>query len=66
MAKSQMGCTLQKSLEKRTANIPGPKPLPGTEQLAPYVVVADVAFLVREYLTQEQHVFNYRWVCNYG
>ncbi|KAJ8414688.1 hypothetical protein AAFF_G00038900 [Aldrovandia affinis] len=46
-----------------------PNPKPGAEQLAPYAVVADEAFPLKEYilkpyanggLTREQRIFNYK------
>ena len=54
------GCSLQQSLEQKTANIP--------ELLSPYTIVADETFPLKEYilqpypesLTQEQRIFNYR------
>ncbi|CAL8255633.1 unnamed protein product [Gadus morhua 'NCC'] len=57
---SLRGCSLQQSLEQKTANIP--------ELLSPYTIVADETFLLKEYilqpypesLTQEQRIFNYR------
>ncbi len=42
------GSTLQESLEQRTANIPQPTPLPGTDMTMPFFVVADEAFLPGE------------------
>ncbi|XP_030271800.1 protein ALP1-like [Sparus aurata] len=63
------GCSLQDALENRTSNIPAPAPLPASDQLAPYCIVADEAFPLKEYLmkpypnrrlTEEQHVYNYR------
>ncbi|XP_056464817.1 uncharacterized protein LOC130404196 [Gadus chalcogrammus] len=63
------GCSLQQSLEQKTANIPDPAPLSGPELLSPYTIVADEAFPLKEYilkpyssrgLTQEQRIFNYR------
>ena len=63
------GCLLQQSLEQKSANIPDPAPLSGTELLSPYTIVADEAFPLKEYimkpyssrgLTMEQRIFNYR------
>lgn len=63
------GCSLQDALEKRTSNIPAPAPLPESDQLAPYCIVADEAFPLKEYLMKpypncklsvEQRIFNYR------
>lgn len=62
------GSTLQESLEQRTANIPQPTPLPGTDMTMPFFVVADEAFPLKSYLmkpfarrglSREQRVFNY-------
>uniref|UniRef100_A0A671KY09 DDE Tnp4 domain-containing protein n=1 Tax=Sinocyclocheilus anshuiensis TaxID=1608454 RepID=A0A671KY09_9TELE len=62
------GCSLQNALENRT-NIPAPAPLPGSDQLAPYCIVADEAFPLKEYfmkpypnrrLSVQQRIFNYR------
>ncbi len=44
------GSTLQESLEQRTANIPQPTPLPGTDMTMPFFVVADEAFPLKSYL----------------
>lgn len=61
------GCSLQDALEKRTSNIHAP--LPESDQLAPYCIVADEAFPLKEYLMKpypnrrlsvEQRIFNYR------
>uniref|UniRef100_A0A671UPW4 DDE Tnp4 domain-containing protein n=1 Tax=Sparus aurata TaxID=8175 RepID=A0A671UPW4_SPAAU len=63
------GCTLADALENRTTNIPDPAPLPGSDQLSPYCIVADEAFPLKEYLMKPyphrglppaQRVFNYR------
>ncbi|TDH01504.1 hypothetical protein EPR50_G00181260 [Perca flavescens] len=63
------GCTLADALVNRTTNIPAPAPLPGSDQLAPYCIVADKAFPLTDYLlkpyvnrrlTVEQRIFNYR------
>ncbi|KAL1279366.1 hypothetical protein QQF64_026039 [Cirrhinus molitorella] len=63
------GCSLQNALENRTVNIPAPAPLPGSDQLAPYCIVTDEAFPLKEYLMKpylnrrlsvEQGIFNYR------
>lgn len=37
------GCTLQDALESMTSNIPASAPLPGSDKLAPYCIVADEA-----------------------
>ncbi len=63
------GYALQDALEKRTSNIPAPAPLPESDQLAPYCIVADEAFPLKDYLMKpypnsrlsvEQYIFNYR------
>ncbi len=63
------GCSLQNAIENRTVNIPAPAPLPGSDQLAPYCIVADEAFPLKEYLMKpypnrrlsvQQRIFNYR------
>uniref|UniRef100_A0A8P4KIM3 DDE Tnp4 domain-containing protein n=1 Tax=Dicentrarchus labrax TaxID=13489 RepID=A0A8P4KIM3_DICLA len=48
------GCTLADALVNRTTNIPAPPPLPSSDQLSPYCIVADEAFP----LTVEQVVEN--------
>ncbi|KAI5101905.1 protein ALP1-like isoform X2 [Silurus meridionalis] len=62
-------CLLQDALENRTSNIPAPSPLPGSDQLAPYCIVADEAFPLKNHfmkpypkhrLSVEQRIFNYR------
>lgn len=63
------GCSLQEALEKRTVNIPAPSRLPESDQLAPYCIVADKAFPLKEYimkpyvkrrLSEQQQIFNCR------
>lgn len=63
------GLTMFDALDTRRANIPGPTPLPGTDQMAPHCIVADKAFPLKDYmmkpylyrgLSREQRVFNYR------
>ncbi|KAL0965749.1 hypothetical protein UPYG_G00285220 [Umbra pygmaea] len=63
------GCSLQGALENRTSNIPVPAPLPGSDLLVPYCIVADEAFPLKEYLMKpypnrrlsvEQRIYNYR------
>ena len=63
------GCTLHDALERRTCHIPPPSPLPASDQLAPYTIVADAAFPLKEYitkpfpdrrLTDDKRIFNYR------
>ncbi len=60
---------MQDALERRTCNIPAPAPLPASDQLAPYCIVADEAFPLKEYLmkpypndrlTVQQQIYNYR------
>ena len=62
-------CALSTALEEKTLNIPPPKPLPGRDVLVPYMIVADDAFPLKEYiqkpysqigLTKEKRIFNYR------
>ena len=62
-------CNLYSALEQNTLNIPKESVLPGTQQLFPFVIVAEDAFPLREYimkpysqhsLTAEKRVFNYR------
>ena len=61
-------CSLSKALEEKSLNIPAPSPLPGRSDLIPYMMVADEAFLLKEYimkpysqrnLTREKRFFNY-------
>ncbi|XP_062389288.1 uncharacterized protein LOC134077601 [Sardina pilchardus] len=63
------GCTLEESIQEHTANIPPPSPLPGSDKIIPYYLVADEAFPLKAYimkpyarrgLTEEQQLFNYR------
>ncbi|XP_051508028.1 uncharacterized protein LOC127414207 [Myxocyprinus asiaticus] len=63
------GCSLQDALENRTSNIPAPAPLPASDRLLFYFIVADEAFPLKEYLMKpypnrrlyvEQRIFNYR------
>ena len=62
-------CNLARALEEKCLNIPEPTLLPGTQSLFPYVIVADDAFPLKEYimkpfsqigLTPERRIFNYR------
>jgi len=62
-------CTLNESLQNRTASIPDPTCLPGSDELCSYHIVADDAFPLRDeimkpfrhrQLTIEQRIFNYR------
>lgn len=61
--------TLSKALAENTLNFPPPELLPGTDFVAPYVVVADDAFALKPYmmkpysqrhLTREKTIYNYR------
>ncbi|XP_059894187.1 uncharacterized protein LOC132447425 [Gadus macrocephalus] len=63
------GCTFADALENRTTNMPAPAPLPGSDQLSPYCIVADEAFPLKKYLMKPypqhglsptQRVFNDR------
>lgn len=62
---------LGKGLENGTMNIPEDSPLPGTNILAPYVILGDEAFPLKKYLMRpypglknvednEKRIFNYR------
>lgn len=62
-------CNLYQYLDEDRLHIPKPSTLPGTETEFPYVIVADDAFPLKEYilkpysqvgLTQEKRIFNYR------
>ena len=62
-------CNLYHALEQNSLNIPKESTLPGTEQAFPFVIVADDAFPLKQYLmkpysqqglTPEKRVFNYR------
>ena len=62
-------CNLYRALEEKRLNIPNPTKLPGTQSLFSYVIVADDAFPLKDYilkpysqsgLTQERRIFNYR------
>ena len=62
-------CNIYPKLEDNCLNIPKPSPLPGTQTDCPYVIVADDAFPLKEYLlkpysqvglTKERRIFNYR------
>ena len=57
------------AFEENRLNIPGPKPLPGSTKSIPYMLVADDAFPLKDYiqkpysqigLTKEKRIFNYR------
>lgn len=61
--------SLYRALEDNSLHIPGPGPLPGSNEVTPHVIVADDAFPLKTYiqkpysrkgLTQEQRIFNYR------
>ena len=43
-------CNLTRALEEKCLNIPEPTLLPGTQSLSPYVIVADDAFPLNEYI----------------
>ncbi|KAJ8334056.1 hypothetical protein SKAU_G00413750 [Synaphobranchus kaupii] len=60
---------LGKALQRGDLHLPGPRPLPGTEQPVPHVIVGDEAFplqnnLMRPYLGRQldepRRIFNYR------
>ncbi|KAJ8353280.1 hypothetical protein SKAU_G00208490 [Synaphobranchus kaupii] len=60
---------LGKALQRGDLHLPGPRPLPGTEQPVPHVIVGDEAFplqnnLMRPYpgrqLDEPRRIFNYR------
>ena len=57
------------ALENNTLNIPSSKPIPGQQQPIPYMIIADDAFPLKQYiqkpysqvgLTIEKRIFNYR------
>ncbi|KAJ8369891.1 hypothetical protein SKAU_G00099190 [Synaphobranchus kaupii] len=59
----------KESLGKKTANIPRPAPLPRSDRMTPFCIVADEAFPLKPYLqkpyarrglTTEQRIFYYR------
>lgn len=61
--------SLAQALESNSLNIPEPAAIPQTNDLCPYVIVADDAFVLKPYLqkpysvrnlTKEQCIFNYR------
>lgn len=63
---------LGKSLEQDKLGVPKPVNLPGTDQLAPYVIVGDEAFLLKTYLLrpypgleidEAKRTFNYSLSC---
>ena len=43
-------CSLSKSLEENSINIPEPTPLTGKTHPVPFMLVADDAFPVKEYI----------------
>ena len=43
-------CSLSKALEEKSLNIPAPRTLPGRSDLIPYMLVADEAFPLKEYI----------------
>lgn len=62
-------CSLSSALEENSVNIPGPQPLPGREKPMPFVIVADDAFAMKNYIMKPypfrnqpapNRIFNYR------
>ena len=62
-------CSLYRALEEKRLNIPKEAQLPGTDQTFPFVIVADDAFPLKDYilkpysrndLTPKKRIFNYR------
>ena len=62
-------CSFSKALEDNTLHIPPPEPLPNQSVSIPYMLVADDAFPLKEYLqkpyaqaglTRENRIYNYR------
>jgi hypothetical protein len=62
-------CSLSKALEENKLHIPPPEPLPNQSGHIPYMLVADDAFPLKEYLqkpyaqsglTREKRIYNYR------
>ena len=61
--------SLHPALEENTLNLPSPEPLPGNSDPIPYMIVADDAFPLKQYilkpysqhgLTNEKRIYNYR------
>ena len=55
--------TLYASLENNILHVPPPKPLPGKSKPIPFMIVADDAFQLKEYIQKpykEKRIFNYR------
>ncbi|XP_055307884.1 putative nuclease HARBI1 [Sitodiplosis mosellana] len=62
-------CSLYQAIENNSLNIPPPRSLPGSNVVAPFVIVADDAFALRPYLMkpfnfrgqdQSEQIYNYR------
>ena len=62
-------CSLSGALEENSIKIPHPMPLPGKTHPIPFMIVADDAFPMKEYilkpysqvgLTRAKHIYNYR------
>ena len=60
---------LYAALDNKSLSIPSPKPVPGQNKPLPYMIAADDAFPLKEYiqkpysqvgLTREKRIFNYR------
>ena len=64
-------CSIYHALENKSLNIPKESTLPGTSQAFPYVIVADDAFPLKDYIMNhivskaslQKKVFNYRLSC---
>lgn len=53
-------CNFKKALTENKLNIPCDKPLPGTEETLPHIVVGNTAFPLGRYLMRRsEKVFNY-------
>ena len=62
-------CSLKKEIDKNRTGLPQPSPLPGTNIISPYIIVADDAFPMGEHLLKpfrhrglddQEAIFNYR------
>lgn len=62
-------CDFATALNQNSLNLPNDRPLPGTEDPLPYVIIADAAFPLQRHImkpypfknmTHEQRIFNYR------
>lgn len=61
---------LWKKIERNSLNIPEPRPLPGREEIIPYVILGDEAFALHENIMKpysgvygkcsKERIFNYR------